>query len=159
MLSSLFGFSLLKYGFLMLIFDIQLVSRIASPSLYSFLSMYLFIDFSVGNCHLFHQNFIIITVHQMFWYLFRSCMLPATIVEMHKFLNIQFSIPSNFFSNYVIIKTADEGPWIVFLKASLVPWLWEWHITVFNLVLIIGMIINECNLFPSFGNSNSSNAN
>ena len=50
----------------MLIFDIQFVHRTISPSLYSFLSRYLFIDFSVGNYHLSHQTFIVIIVYQIF---------------------------------------------------------------------------------------------
>ena len=33
------------------------------------------------NCHLFHQNSIIIIIHHIFWSLFSNCMLHATIVE------------------------------------------------------------------------------
>ena len=84
MLSSFFSFLSFELCFLMLIFDIQFVSMTTSSSLYSFLSKYLFTDFLVGNWHLFHQTFIILIVHHMFWYLFRSCIVIETIIGMHK---------------------------------------------------------------------------
>ena len=62
----------------------------------------------------------------MFWYLCSSCMFPAAIVEIYKFPKF-ISNSKLFFYPIMLSKSDDNGLWIVLLKASTAPWLWEWN--------------------------------